>query len=236
MPRCRRDGSTTSGWSCSVRTSASSAASSGSPTGCMAEFGDKRCFDTPLAEAGIVGFALGMAMSGLRPVIEMQFDAFAYPAFEQIVSHVAKLRNRTRGALSARRWSSGCRMPAASAESSITVTPVRGLLRAHPRAEGGYAGDGRGRLFVAARGDRRSRIRWSSWSRRSCTSRPPGRLPVRTDPFGRAVVRRPGRDATLVPTGRRCRSPWPPPRPQWRRTGTWKSSTCAASCPSTTTQ
>ena len=68
--------------------------------GLQARFGDKRCFDTPLAEAGIVGFAVGLAMSGLRPVVEMQFDAFAYPAFEQIASHVAKLRNRTRGALS----------------------------------------------------------------------------------------------------------------------------------------
>lgn len=65
-----------------------------------AEFGDKRCFDTPLAESGIVGLAVGLAMNGMRPVVEMQFDAFAYPAFEQVVSHVAKLRNRTRGALS----------------------------------------------------------------------------------------------------------------------------------------
>lgn len=64
-------------------------------------FGAERCFDTPLAESGIVGFAVGMAMAGFRPVVEMQFDAFAYPAFEQIVSHVAKTRNRTRGALSA---------------------------------------------------------------------------------------------------------------------------------------
>ncbi|WP_340681719.1 alpha-ketoacid dehydrogenase subunit beta [Amycolatopsis coloradensis] len=68
--------------------------------GITADFGEERCFDTPLAESGIVGFAVGMAMGGFRPVIEMQFDAFAYPAFEQITSHVAKLRNRTRGALS----------------------------------------------------------------------------------------------------------------------------------------
>lgn len=68
--------------------------------GITADFGEERCFDTPLAEAGIVGFAVGMAMGGYRPVVEMQFDAFAYPAFEQITSHVAKLRNRTRGALS----------------------------------------------------------------------------------------------------------------------------------------
>jgi 2-oxoisovalerate dehydrogenase E1 component beta subunit len=65
--------------------------------GLTAEFGPDRCFDTPLAESGIAGFAVGLAMNGMRPVIEMQFDAFAFPAFEQIVSHVAKMRNRTRG-------------------------------------------------------------------------------------------------------------------------------------------
>jgi 2-oxoisovalerate dehydrogenase E1 component beta subunit len=68
--------------------------------GLTAEFGEDRCFDTPLAEAGIVGMAVGLAMNGMRPVVEMQFDAFAYPAFEQVVSHVAKLRNRTRGKVS----------------------------------------------------------------------------------------------------------------------------------------
>ncbi|WP_275291314.1 alpha-ketoacid dehydrogenase subunit beta [Amycolatopsis sp. La24] len=65
--------------------------------GLAARFGDARVFDSPLAESGIVGTAIGMAMNGLRPVIEMQFDAFAYPAFEQITSHLAKLRNRTKG-------------------------------------------------------------------------------------------------------------------------------------------
>jgi 2-oxoisovalerate dehydrogenase E1 component beta subunit len=65
--------------------------------GLAARFGEARVFDTPLAESGIVGTAIGMAMNGLRPVVEMQFDAFAYPAFEQITSHLAKLRNRTRG-------------------------------------------------------------------------------------------------------------------------------------------
>ncbi len=67
--------------------------------GLATRFGETRVFDTPLAEAGIVGTAIGMAMNGLRPVVEMQFDAFAYPAFEQITSHLAKLRNRTRGAI-----------------------------------------------------------------------------------------------------------------------------------------
>src|SRR3954463_12541256 len=67
--------------------------------GLAKEFGEDRCTDTPLAEAGILGTAVGMAMYGLGPVGEMQFDAFAYPAFEQLISHVAKMRNRTRGAM-----------------------------------------------------------------------------------------------------------------------------------------
>jgi pyruvate dehydrogenase E1 component beta subunit len=65
--------------------------------GLAARFGDNRVFDTPLAESAIVGTAIGMAMNGLVPVIEMQFDAFAYPAFEQVTSHLAKMRNRTKG-------------------------------------------------------------------------------------------------------------------------------------------
>ncbi|EFL24627.1 LOW QUALITY PROTEIN: pyruvate dehydrogenase E1 component, beta subunit, partial [Streptomyces himastatinicus ATCC 53653] len=68
-------------------------------SGLAEEFGDDRCTDTPLAEAGILGTAVGMAMYGLRPVVEMQFDAFAYPSFEQLVSHVSRMRNRTRGAV-----------------------------------------------------------------------------------------------------------------------------------------
>ena len=65
--------------------------------GLAARFGEHRVFDTPLAESAIIGTAIGMAMNGLVPVVEMQFDAFAYPAFEQVTSHLAKLHNRTRG-------------------------------------------------------------------------------------------------------------------------------------------
>lgn len=68
--------------------------------GLRKEFGPERVWDSPLAESGIVGTAIGMAMAGMRPVVEMQFDAYAYPAFEQIVSHVAKMRNRTKGYVS----------------------------------------------------------------------------------------------------------------------------------------
>ncbi|TVR22153.1 MAG: alpha-ketoacid dehydrogenase subunit beta [Nitriliruptor sp.] len=67
--------------------------------GLQSRFGEQRCFDTPLAESGIIGTAIGLAMYGYRPVAEMQFDGFSYPAFEQLVSHLAKLRNRSRGTL-----------------------------------------------------------------------------------------------------------------------------------------
>jgi 2-oxoisovalerate dehydrogenase E1 component beta subunit len=63
----------------------------------QATFGDERCFDTPLAESAIIGTSLGLAMYGYRPVPEIQFDGFAYPGFEQMVSHIAKYRNRSRG-------------------------------------------------------------------------------------------------------------------------------------------
>lgn len=65
--------------------------------GLQERFGTDRCFDTPLAESGIAGMAVGMAMNGMRPVIEMQFDAFAYPSLEQVFSHIAKMHNRTKG-------------------------------------------------------------------------------------------------------------------------------------------
>ena len=60
-------------------------------------FGEQRCFDTPLAESGIVGIAIGLAIRGLVSVPEIQFDGFAAPAFDQMVSHLAKYRMRTRG-------------------------------------------------------------------------------------------------------------------------------------------
>ncbi|MCC5950406.1 MAG: alpha-ketoacid dehydrogenase subunit beta [Nitriliruptoraceae bacterium] len=65
--------------------------------GLQATYGEDRVFDTPLAESGIIGTAIGLAMYGYRPVPEMQFDGFTYPAFEQIVSHLAKMPNRSRG-------------------------------------------------------------------------------------------------------------------------------------------
>ncbi len=65
--------------------------------GLQAEFGPRRVVDTPLAESGIVGTAVGLAFRGFRPIVEIQFDGFVYPAFDQIVSQVAKLHYRTQG-------------------------------------------------------------------------------------------------------------------------------------------
>ena len=65
--------------------------------GWMAEFGEQRVIDTPLAESGIVGIAIGMALHGLLPVAEIQFADFIHPAFDQLVSEAARLRYRSNG-------------------------------------------------------------------------------------------------------------------------------------------
>ncbi|NLU79727.1 alpha-ketoacid dehydrogenase subunit beta [Micromonospora sp. HNM0581] len=168
--------------------------------GLQARFGDKRCFDTPLAEAGIVGFAVGLAMSGLRPVVEMQFDAFAYPAFEQIASHVAKLRNRTRGAL--------------SVPMVIRVPYAGGIggVEHHCDSSEAYYAHTPGLKVVTPStvDDAYSLLREAIDDPDPVVFMEPKKLyfagaetvlPARTEPFGRAVVRRPGRDATLVAYG-----------------------------------
>lgn len=63
------------------------------------KFGADRCVDTPLAEAGILGSAVGLCMAGWRPVCEMQYDAFSYPCLDQLITHVGRYRWRTRGGM-----------------------------------------------------------------------------------------------------------------------------------------
>lgn len=65
--------------------------------GLQEKYGEDRVFDTPIAEAAIVGSAVGMAINGLKPVVEMQFSGFSLPAYNQVVAHVARFRNRSRG-------------------------------------------------------------------------------------------------------------------------------------------
>lgn len=65
--------------------------------GLQAKFGEDRVFDTPIAEAAIIGSAVGMAINGLKPVVEIQFSGFMFPGFNQIATHLARYRNRSRG-------------------------------------------------------------------------------------------------------------------------------------------
>jgi 2-oxoisovalerate dehydrogenase E1 component beta subunit len=67
--------------------------------GLLDEFGSDRVVDTPLAESVIVGMGIGMAAQGLKPIVELQFMGFIYPAVDQIINHAARMRNRTRGRL-----------------------------------------------------------------------------------------------------------------------------------------
>src|SRR5882724_2530471 len=169
--------------------------------GLARDFGDDRCFDTPLAESGIVGFAVGMAMVGYRPVVEMQFDAFAYPAFEQIASHVAKMRNRTRGRLS---LPIVIRIPFAGG--------IGGVEHHCDASEAYYAHTPGLKVVTPATPDD------AYWLLRDAIDDPdpviflePKKLywskedvdtgQRRAAPFGRAMVRRAGRDATLVAYG-----------------------------------
>lgn len=163
-------------------------------------FGDKRCFDTPLAESGIAGTAVGMAIYGYRPIIEMQFDGFTYPAFEQIVSHIAKMRNRSRGTV---------KLP-------ITVRiPFGGGIGAvehHSESPEAYFAHTAG-LKVVSPGtpsDAYSLLTESIFSddpviffepKRRYWLKEDATLPVRTEPMGQAVVRRQGTTATLAAYG-----------------------------------
>src|SRR5687767_6343625 len=65
--------------------------------GLQEEFGEHRVFDTPISESGIVGLAVGLSIYGYRPVVELQFDGFSYPAFNQIITHVSHYRTQTYG-------------------------------------------------------------------------------------------------------------------------------------------
>src|SRR5436190_9319073 len=65
--------------------------------GLQKDFGEDRVIDSPLAESGIVGTAVGLALRGYRPVVEIQFDGFVYPAYDQIVCQVAKMHYRSKG-------------------------------------------------------------------------------------------------------------------------------------------
>ncbi|HZX11976.1 MAG TPA: alpha-ketoacid dehydrogenase subunit beta [Candidatus Nanoarchaeia archaeon] len=68
--------------------------------GLLKKFGEERVIDTPLSESGIIGTSIGLALGGFKPVAEIQFDGFLYPALDQLISHAARFRTRSRGTLS----------------------------------------------------------------------------------------------------------------------------------------
>ncbi len=168
--------------------------------GLAARFGEHRVFDTPLAESGIVGTAIGMAMNGLVPVVEMQFDAFAYPAFEQVTSHLAKLRNRTRGKITLPvviripfgGGIGGVEHHSDSSEAYYTHTP--GLRVVAP----GTPADAYRLLRQAI--DCPDPVVFLEPKRRYW-SKETAILTREGPPIDRAVVRRPGRDVTLIAYG-----------------------------------
>jgi 2-oxoisovalerate dehydrogenase E1 component beta subunit len=166
----------------------------------QAEYGEARVFDTPLAESGIVGTAIGLAMYGYRPVPEIQFDGFSYPAFEQIVSHMAKMRNRSRGRL---RLPITLRIPFGGGIGAVehhSESPeahwayTAGLKVMAP----GTVEDGYAMMREAIASDDpviflEPKRRY--WMKSDCE------LPVETEPTHRAVVRREGTDASVFAYG-----------------------------------
>ena len=163
-------------------------------------FGEKRCFDTPLAESGIVGTAIGMAMYGFKPVVEMQFDGFTYPAFEQIVSHLAKMPNRSRGTV---QLPVVVRIPYGGGIGAVEhhsespeafFSHVAGLKIVSP----GTPSDGYSLLRRAI--DSPDPVIFFEPKRRYWLKED-AELPVTTEPFGTAVVRRQGTTATLLAYG-----------------------------------
>lgn len=169
-------------------------------SGLQERFGNQRCFNTPLAEAGIAGLAVGMAARGYRPVIEMQFDGFTFPAFEQIISHIAKYRTRTEGMV---------KMPITIRIPSFAGV---GAVEHHSESPETYFVHTAGLKVVvpATPSDAYSLLREAIATDDPVVFLEPKRrywaketleLPVRKEPIGTAVVRRRGEDVTVLAYG-----------------------------------
>jgi len=169
--------------------------------GLIEEFGAERVVDTPLAESGIVGTAIGMAAYGLRPVAEIQFMGFVYPALDQLVSHAARLRSRSRGKFTCplvvrAPFGGGIRAPEHHGESTEAFfVHQAGLKVAVPSTP--Y--DAKGMLAAAIRDPDPVVFLEPKKLYRSFR----GDVPVEpyTVPLGEAAVRREGGDVTVVTWG-----------------------------------
>ena len=168
--------------------------------GLTAEFGTGRCFDTPLAESAVIGISIGLALRGFRPVPEIQFDGFTYPAFEQLISHLAKYHNRTEGAV---------RMPV-----TVRISAFGGIGAAEHHSESleTYLAHTAGLKVVSPSvpEDAYSMLREAIASddpviflepKRRYWAKGTGPVPAVTEPFDRAVVRRSGTDVTVIAYG-----------------------------------
>ncbi|TML68876.1 MAG: alpha-ketoacid dehydrogenase subunit beta [Actinobacteria bacterium] len=169
--------------------------------GLRERFGPDRCVDMPLAEAGLLGGAVGLCMAGWRPVCEMQYDAFSYPCLDQLITHVGRYRWRTKGALSfplvvRMPYGGGVRAPELHDDSPETYyvhTP--GVKVAIPSTPG----DAKGLLAAAIRDPDPVVILEPKLIYRTARGEvPEGEHVV---PLGRARVAREGTDVTLVAYG-----------------------------------
>jgi pyruvate/2-oxoglutarate/acetoin dehydrogenase E1 component len=164
-------------------------------------FGPDRCFDSPLAEAGLLGAAVGLCMAGWRPVCEMQYDAFSYPCLDQLITHVGRYRWRTGGKLEfpvtiRMPYGGGVRAPELhddSPEAYYVHTP--GVKVAIPSTPA----DAKGLLAAAIRDPDPVVIFEPKLHYRTMRGEVPEGEHV--TPLGRARVARPGDDVTLVAYG-----------------------------------
>jgi 2-oxoisovalerate dehydrogenase E1 component len=169
--------------------------------GLLEAFGDERVIDTPINESGIVGTAIGMAMAGVRPIAEIQFEGFSYPAFDQIASHLGRIRFRARGNTSLPmviRMPNGAGIGAHehhcdSPEAYFAHVP--GLIVVVPSSPA----DAKGLLAAAIRSNDPVMFLEPKVLYRSGKEMVPDA--AYELPLGRARVRREGRDVTLVTYG-----------------------------------
>jgi pyruvate dehydrogenase E1 component beta subunit len=168
--------------------------------GLQAEFGEGRVFDTPLAESAIAGVSVGLALAGWHPVAEMQFDGFSYPALDQVMSHVAKYRSRSRGRMPVPLviripTGGGIGGPEHHSESpdvlyahtaGLKVVAPSGPLDAYNLLRRSIA-DPDPVIFLEPKG--------RYWSRES------GELSAEGPPLGRALIAREGEHCTLIAWG-----------------------------------
>jgi pyruvate/2-oxoglutarate/acetoin dehydrogenase E1 component len=169
--------------------------------GLREQFGESRCIDTPLAEAGILGTAVGLCMAGWRPVVEMQYDAFSYPSLDQLINHVGRYRWRTRGKMSfplvvRMPYGGGVRAPELHDDSPETYyvhTPgVKVAIPSNPA-------DAKGLLTAAIRDPDPVVVLEPKLHYRTAKAEvPDGEHVV---PLGKARIAREGTDVTLVAYG-----------------------------------